>query len=187
MKKIFILYLIFSNLISYSQYNQGKIILNNAKELIGLVKITKGDDLKFKENEDSKVIEYDKKEVSKFEFNTNEGVQKYVYAQTVNLNKDNNNNKYPKLLKVIIEGKVSLFEYYTVTYNNIGLTSYYVKKESDIFPIFYYGGGLHRQKFIPFVSEYFKDCETLVDKVKNKELKHNQFEEVVQYYNEKCK
>lgn len=179
------MFLMFSSLKTLAQYNQGKLTLNDGKELNGLLKITKGDDIKYKENEDSKVKEYDKKEVSKFEFNLNGEVHKYIYAKTIYA--DEKESKYFKLLQVLVDGKVSLYLYYSDTYNGIIVTSYYVKRESEPFPLFYQSYSFfHEQKFIPFACEYFKDCEALVQKIKTKELKHTEFKEVVLYYNEKC-
>lgn len=40
---------------SYSQYNQGKIVLIDSTILIGLIKITKAIDVKFKGNKNSEV------------------------------------------------------------------------------------------------------------------------------------
>ena len=188
MRKLFILIFTLSNFIVFSQYNKGKIFLNNGDELIGLIKITKGDDVKFKSDNDSKVIEYDDDLIKSFEFTENNILRKYVYSETTHLdNEKSRTDKWNKLLEVKVEGKVSLFRYVT-TVNNMRHVSYYLKKESDKLPVFYCGKGyFYKQKFIPFVSKYFSDCKNLVEKVKSKELKQKEFEIVVEFYNNECK
>lgn len=187
MKNLFILTLLFLNFKSFSQYNNGKIQFNDGSELIGLIKITKGNDVKFKNDDDSKVKEYDKDLIKSFEFTENSILKKYIYSKTSHLNDEKSrSDKWNKLLKIVIDGKVKLYEYY-ISVHNSGHTSYYLKKESDDLPIFYYGEGyFYKQKFIPFVENYFSDCNSLVEKVKSKEIKQNAFKKVVEYYNSLC-
>jgi hypothetical protein len=188
MKNLYILIFVFSNIISFAQYNNGKIQLNDGNELNGLIKITKGYDVKYKSDDDSKVIEYDNDLIKSFEFTENGILRKFIYSETTHINNEKSRvDKWNKLLEIIIEGKVSLFKYY-ISVDNMVHTSYYLKKETDKLPLFYYGEGyLYKQKFIPFVSTYFSDCVNLVEKVKAKEFKHKEFKEVVEYYNKECK
>lgn len=190
MKNIYILIFLFSNFIVIAQYNQGKIQFIDGTELIGLLKITKGDDVKFKKDADSKVIEYDDDLIKSFEFTENNVLRKFIYSETTHINNENSKtDKMHKLLEIIINGKISLFKYYS-NINNMGFITYYLKKESDKLPIFYYAEGyFYKQKFIPFVSNYFSDCVDLVEKVKakTKDFKHKDYKKVVEYYNKECK
>ncbi len=188
MKSLFVSIFLFIYTCSFSQYNRGKIQLNDGTELIGLIKITKDDGVKFKIDDDSAEKKYNNDLIKSFEFNENNILRKFIYSETIHIdNKKSRSDKWNKLLEILIDGKIKLYMYYTIVYNNTGQTSYYIKKENDNLPVFYYGEGyLYKQKFIPFVEKYFSDCTTLIDKVKSKELKHSEFKEVVQYYNQSC-
>lgn len=184
--KYIILFFLFINF-SFSQYFKGKIEFNDGKTIEGFLKTTKRDDVKFKETENSKIIEYDKNLIKNFEFLQNDKLRKFIYSQTQQINGDQNRtDKWNRLLEIISEGKIVLYRYET-SFNNTSTISYFLKKSINNLPIFYYGEGfMYKQKFIPFVEKYFIDCPILVDLVKSKKIKHNKYIDVVEYYNNKC-
>ena len=99
-------------------------------------------------------------------------------------------------LKLEIDGELKLFSYYDTrqrggSYNSFtgGMTpgsSYCIVQ--DILQLG--NGGLIRPKGINFknsMSELFKKCPSLVEKIESKEFRKKELEELVRYYNSNCK
>lgn len=99
-------------------------------------------------------------------------------------------------LKLEIEGKLKLFNYYYTqyaagTYNAssgmmtggyaYGVERYILQKEN---------GELKRPKGLTFkkdMIEYFSDCPALVEKIESKDFRKNDLEFIVSFYNSNCR
>lgn len=102
-----------------------------------------------------------------------------------------------KIMKVITEGEVTLYEHVVVDYFNlddpaikIGFSYYpdsykpektrhYLKKKNEEFPMLLKDG-------FGRIKKYFSDCETLVKKIENHQFYRNDIQQIVEYYNDIC-
>ena len=57
---------------------------------------------------------------------------------------------------------------------------YYMKRESEGYPT------KIKDNYIKATAEYMKDCEVLVEKIKNHEYNFGQLKDLVDYYNANC-
>ncbi len=136
-----------------------------------------------------------------------EGVKDYIYLKVTK-------NSSAKIYEVITEGNVTLYKRIKVskasgititrTYANVpkdesdqeekitsskvryGVTEeeetqmYYVKRENEPFPT------RIKDNYIKTLATYMKDCEVVVEKIKNHEYNFSQLGELVDYYNANC-
>lgn len=87
------------------------------------------------------------------------------------------------LLKLIVDGELKLFQYFNTSGSVSGIPHeeiyyYYQKRDEELFTSTSY---LHTKKEM---TEYFSDCESLVQKIENKEFKTS--EQLVKFYNTNC-
>lgn len=59
-------------------------------------------------------------------------------------------------------------------------TTYYVKREGEPFPT------KIRDNYIKSFAEYMKDCDVMVEKIKNHEYNFSELKDLVDYYNANC-
>jgi hypothetical protein len=136
-----------------------------------------------------------------------EGVKDYVYLKVTK-------NSFAKFYEVITEGDVTLYKRnkvskaagitITKTYTTVpdsetgskekviatkvspGVTEehesliYYVKREKELYPT------KIRDNYIKSFAEYMKDCDLMVEKIKNHEYNFSELKDLVDYYNANC-
>lgn len=86
-----------------------------------------------------------------------------------------------KLNAYIIEGRTS------TGYGNFSTISYPIHKPNTV-GLIQFNGGLYNVNWAEKASEYFSDCPSLAEKIKNrdKNFRKNDILNIVKYYNEKC-
>ena len=138
---------------------------------------------------------------------SDEDVKDYEYLKT-------SKSSFTELYEVVTEGTVKLFKknstyrtsgtttsttYHSVPIGNSGHTTsipstttypgatteiekatYYVKRESEPYPT------KVKDNYIKSIAEYMKDCEVMVQKIKNHEYNFSELKNLVDYYNANC-
>ena len=88
-----------------------------------------------------------------------------------------------KFMQIIVDGEMKLFTYRGDWDSNLrdrGVRYYYYQRNDDKL---FSPNNLYFKKEM---SEYFSDCEELVNKIKTKEFKRNDAEKIVEFYNTNC-
>lgn len=189
MKNISLTVVILFSLQSYCQKDKGTITLINGKVLSGLVKATSSS-FKFKENVNSEPIKYDFNEaISATVVNSkNEEIKyEYVYVEY---------QKNPLLLTVMSDGFLKLYAEFSTSYGGGGAgagmgfrssSTYHIKRTTDKMGQYFIAYGyVPKEGFKKVVKSYFTDCPQLQEKVENGAFKKDDFEKIVDYYNQNC-
>ncbi|WJS95096.1 hypothetical protein NYQ10_01280 [Flavobacterium johnsoniae] len=183
----------FFALTANSQKQICKIYFDDGTVLSGTGKIRMDNSIKLKLNENDKGTDYDPLIIDRIELETDGISQVYKYKKEV--------DGFHKWLKVLIEGKVSLYKYDMSGFNfgtipgsgfsGMGMAStpvtyYYVARGEDFEVSIITSLGNISKNFKKTASDYFKDCPVLVEKVNAKEFKKDDIFQVVKFYNTKC-
>lgn len=189
MKNISLIIVILFSLQSFCQKEKGTITLLNGKVLSGLVKATSSS-FKFKENINSEAITYDFNEaISATVVNSkNEEIKyEYVYVEY---------QKKPLLLTVMIDGFLKLYAEFSTSYGGSGMgagmgfrssSTYHIKRTTDKLGQYFIAYGyIPKVGFNKVVESYFTDCPQIQEKVEKGEFKKDDFEKIVEYYNQNC-
>ncbi len=100
-----------------------------------------------------------------------------------------------KVVKQVVEGPVSLYEYYTtvtvpggVGMNTMSYTflHYLIKREDGSHAIELPTSNNYSKEYKYIVYSYLNDCPSLMEKVSNNEFRKKDLSAVIRYYNEKC-
>lgn len=185
MKNISLIIVILFSLKSFCQKEKGTITLLNGKVLSGLVKATSSS-FKFKENINSEAIKFDFNEaISAIVVNSkNEEIKyEYVYVEY---------QKKPLLLTVMIDGFLKLYAEFSTSYGGGGMgfrssSTYHIKRTTDKLGQYFIAYGyIPKVGFKKVVQSYFNDCPQLQEKVEKGEFKKDDFEKIVEFYNQNC-
>ncbi len=157
----------------------------------GYGKLANGDKVKFKKEKKEKAVKYHFSLLKEVQFDLG-NILTYVYLNVKNIEK-------PKVLKRIVDGKISLYTLATGGYapaSNAGggfggvymyyINDFYVKKATSKSVTHLGSDQLFSKNFKKAASVFFKDCPSLVEKIQNEELKKRDIKEIVEYYNENC-
>lgn len=207
MKKIVIIIAFLFVLPITAQKEKAILHFKDGTSLKGLVKITiQEDQIKFRKDKKSKKVIYNSKEVQSIEIYDKETDLFNLKGDTKHAHyyykKIKNKETYPpRLLEIILDGKVKLYLDYieSSTPSYIGpngmmmgggsqsISKYYVSKENE-YLVTHLGdrGNLFSKNFKKAASEYFKDCPSLVKKIQDKVYGKKDIEAVVTYYNTEC-
>jgi hypothetical protein len=155
---------------------------------------------------DGKVIKYDVADVNFIKFNVKhtvgkgkdriEKISEIIYAPVL-LKKRKGKKKF-RLMQRLIDGKVSLYldivanGNYTFmgsstihSYNQSNL--YFVQKDGEVSaPMSPETVQARLKSFKRRATDYFKDCDGLVKKIKKKEFKKKDIFQIVEFYNSNC-
>ncbi|CAM3668332.1 hypothetical protein [Flavobacterium chungbukense] len=191
------LFFFFFALTANSQKQICRIYFDDGTVLSGIGKIRTDNTIKLKLNDDDKGTDYDPLIIDRIELERDGISQVYKYKKEV--------DGFHKWLKVLIEGKVSLYKYDMSGFNfatipnsgfsgmNMGMgmasspvTYYYVAHGEDFEVSIITSLGNISKNFKKAASEFFKDCPVLVEKINNKEFKKDDIFQVVKFYNTKC-
>lgn len=194
MKKYCILILFLISTFCFAQNIPGKIVLNDGKELNGLLKVS-FNKFVFRETKDSKVIRYGYKDAkyALLYFDDN----KYMKLEFIPVK----HQKKPILFNVMIQDEMSLLNEVPIAQNSVTRTdgkinpaigvinsaTFYVKKKEDEFAQYYLAVGyIPKTGFYKVIREYFTDCPELHAKVDNGEFEKKDYIEIVKFYNKNC-
>lgn len=192
-KNFTFLLFIFLSSFGFAQNQRCTIYFKDHKILEGLGRLKLDGSIKFRLNNDSESEIYENELIDKVQISTNGGSDIYKYKNV----KDDS----AIWLKVIIEGKVTLFtnDITGFNFNSAGMspmggmsygsstvTHYYVSHEGEYEVFKITSLGTISKNFKKAASDFFKDCLVLVEKIQNKTYTKNDLEEVVKFYNSKC-
>ncbi|WP_338360209.1 hypothetical protein [Yeosuana marina] len=175
MKIIFIILIVFSCSLANAQFNKGTVYLKDGNTKTGLIKERDLGGIKYKEKEESDVELYDHTSIDGYDI-TEKGIAKYRYKKT--------ENGFPQIMQIVRVGKINLYSIKVanrdimtgirVNYNFI----YFIEKDNVITRV---GKKLSKSDL-----ELFKDCPSLIKKIKKKEFKKNDVYQIVNFYDMNC-
>ena len=153
--------------------------------------------VKFKLNDGKESEFYETNLIDKIRMNKNGAIETFKYKKV--------KEDAAAWMKVIIEGKVSLYtndvagyNFYTMGGNGMGgfgtmsygggssIIYYYVNHEGENEVLKITSFGNFSKNFKNAASDFFKACPVLVEKIQNKTYTKGDLEEVVEFYNSKC-
>lgn len=199
MKKIFqILLIILVSQVALAQNKKGVVYLNDGSQLKGLVKLTKGNKVKYRLNKESEKRIFNKHSVDRVVLFKEDGeLEEFAFRQI-----ERSSISSIKVMQVITRGKITLYKVVTHGTHYYGgglpgqapmmgasysISNYYVGKEdSKLVNQITSKGALFEKNFKKAAMNYFKDCPALVKLIENKTYRKRDLEEIVKYYNEKC-
>ena len=164
------------SIIKNNEFKTAIILLNDGTSVDGIGKLksiltTREEVIIFKKDENDKDKVWTAKDVKGITIIDDDEVRVYKYLKV-------SKYSFPELYEVVVDGFVTLFEKIIVNViretpndSNFNIPSvrsyekrtYYLKKEQDEFPT------KIKDNYIKSTSEYFKDCDPLVRKIKNHE------------------
>lgn len=175
----------------FAQEREAKIIFLDSTSIKGYGEIKK-DKIYFRVDQKSQSTEWDSEMVSGIVFEGYGFSEEYEYVPI-------KNKKKPVLMEVIERGNLNLYKDnfygmkvgigFTVGSNGVSAgpvgkydysESYYVKRVNEDVAINL------ADRFKKTAPEYFSDCPTLIEKIKNKELDVDTIPDIVFYYNDYC-
>jgi len=199
MKKIILFIgIILISLNCNSQNQKATLYLKTGDTIHGLAKIKAFGKIKFRYNKKSKKEIYSPYQLIKFDIiqqgSKTTNIYKYVQGNQLSTSR--------KCMTLITEGKIDLYRIsvsgthpsmgfggggmggMTVSYS---MDNYYVSKDdSDVVTKLTTVGTFFGKSFKKAASEYFSDCQDLVDRIQNKTYRKRDIEEIVRFYNTKC-
>jgi len=202
MKKIILFIgIILISLNCNSQNQKATLYLKTGDTIHGLAKIKAFGKIKFRYNKKSKKVIYFPGQLIKFDIiqqgSKTTNIYKYVQGNQLSTSR--------KCMTLITEGKIDLYRVsVSVTHAPMGfggggmgrmggmtmgysMDNYYVSKDdSDVVTKLTIVGTFFGKNFKKAASEYFSDCQDLVDRIQNKTYRKRDIEEIVRFYNTKC-
>lgn len=184
MKNIFTIFTLVFCISLNAQFKEGKIYFKDNKTIKGLVKVKTLGGIKFKTTSDSGAKDYSHEQIKGYDVN---GWQ-YRYLK-------DNKTLAPKLLKLILEGEISLYSKIVKNPNSAisnGSPSGGIKMIINPFPtkIYYLKSKDSVVKIGTTIKkshlEFFKNCPELIKKIKTKEFKKWEIYEIIDFYNFDC-
>lgn len=179
------------------QKTKGVLVFKNGETKKGLVKLSGSNSVKFRAKKKEKAVKYDFSTLEYAKIYIGEEAKIYKYVAVVN-------KETPIILEELIVGKVTLYNLHTQGYSSgfspmagggapmyTGGASYsinnlYVLKEGEDKASHLGSDHLFSKNFKKAASAFFKDCDSLVQKIQNKEFKKKEIKEIVEFYNDHC-
>lgn len=171
------------------EFNKATIHFNDGTSAEGLGRLktiftSREEVIVFKSDENQNEKIYTVKDVKGITIEKEEDIREYEFLKV-------SKNSFPELYEIVVEGYIMLYRkvrsheyYYTKDnqheYISQEKTTYYLKKEGDQFPT------RIKDNYIKSISEYMKDCESLVRRVNNHEYDYSMIKDIVNYYNDIC-
>ncbi len=200
MKSIYLLIILFMIAFSsaFSQNTKAVLIFKDGTSQEGLAKITASGLVKYRKAKGEKRVKYNFDKFEYIKLYESNGINNYVRRKV-------KGQLQPKILQVVTKGKVTLYKVNSsgmtpmnmggpggfgaapVMYHHYSINSYYVQKEGEQVVTHLGSTELFSKNFKKAASTYFQDCSELVEKIQNKEYKKKDIENVVRFYNERCK
>lgn len=207
MKRIFFLIIILTSYSTSAQlyeneYQKAKLYLKSGDSITGLAKIDGDNNLFFKKEKRAKKNKYTYKEVVGLKMFKDDLVKVFKYKLVVSvgpllLRVENQENSKMKLYSQSHYGVNSVpgnFQggTYTPGFSTgeiIEVKRYFINKKNSnhsVIKIWSDTNGRKDKVFRNRIVKYFKDCKSLVKKIKNKEYRRFQIYEIVDFYNFNC-
>lgn len=181
------------SMVENNEFKTAIIHLNDGTSVDGIGKLktiltTREEVIVFKKDENDNDKTWTSKDVKGITIIDDDEVRDYQYLKV-------SKYSFPELYEVIVDGFVILYEKIKIsvireTLEDSNLNSpsvrsyekktYYLKKEQEEFPT------KIKDNYIKSISEYMKDCDPLVRKIKNHEYDYSMIKEIVEYYNDIC-
>lgn len=181
------------SLVENNEFKTAIIHLNDGTSVDGIGKLktiltTREEVIVFKKDENDNDKTWTSKDVKGITIIDDDEVRDYQYLKV-------SKYSFPELYEVVVDGFVILYEKIKIsvireTLDDSNLKSpsvrsyekktYYLKKEQEEFPT------KIKDNYIKSTSEYMKDCDPLVRKIKNHEYDYSMIKELVEYYNDIC-
>lgn len=185
---LFILFIF--NFHCYCQTQDAIIFFKDGDSIEGLALI-KNNKIKFQISHDSKAEFWDFESINKIKFVGFEMDKTYEYVKLDSFDE-------PKLIELVVRGKVSLYKkektYYSLNYNgssNVPTSStktdlefYYLKRGKDEIATCLNCGVF--KSWAKNISAFLSDCDSLAKKIKDNEFSFLEIKEIVEFYNDIC-
>lgn len=179
-----------------NKWYKGDLVLHNGDTLHGWLKFesaskgmaglgSKTNKVFYKKTKKGKKKKYKKEDFSSFTVTKNDKkIEKYATVYT--------SKKRIQLLKILVEGKVTIYE--TISYGHTGpgnngysyqYTNMYIKRQHEKIASNEFFANVFKS-FKKTAKKYFSDCPELVRKIENNDFKKTSLIGMVKYYNAKC-
>jgi hypothetical protein len=187
--KLFFILLITINLNGYSQLNPSKVVLKTGDTITGILGKLKSKSFKYKVHPTAKAKEIDFSEIDFVQFKySNNKISTFKFFQTTD------KDRYIAVKPLVI-GDVELYgDNRSVSSTGAGgiplsqtVVDYYIKRqeESKLTTLGFWNSFTTSLK--DKIIMYFKDCNKVIEKIKDKEFRmRDGLEPIVEYYNENC-
>ncbi|MBC3759904.1 hypothetical protein H7U19_15940 [Hyunsoonleella sp. SJ7] len=167
--------------IIHAQYHEGTVYFKGDSTSQGFIRVKTFDGIKIKPKKDAEPIDYDREQIQGYDV---KGWQyRYVKKKP---------GAMPKLYKLILDGKVSLYADTPKSPSHLIADSppnsvsiminpyeiYYLKIEDMLYKVV----NILKKKHM----EAFKDCPLLIEKIENNEFKKWEVYDIVEFYNYDC-
>lgn len=178
---IFTFLTVFSFALVYAQYHKGTVYFKGDSTSTGLIRVKTFEGVKFKRSKEAEHVDYSREQIQGYDV---KGWQyRYIKKKP---------GATPKLYKLLIDGKVSLYADTPKSPSHLIADSppnsvsiminpyeiYYLKIEDMLYKVV----NMLTKKHI----EAFKDCPILIEKIENNEFKKWEVYDIVEFYNYDC-
>ena len=198
LKHFIILLLLLINSTVFAQKKEAVITFRSGEKLKGLARIKTDHTVKFKKDKTSEAHIYTFRDIKVLKIEEDFEMNTYHYKMI-----KKKNVKRPKLLKLCVKGKMSLYSEYFENNTPMGgmgsmggsgvslgfsmgggTTCYYICMNDNhiVEPVTKVGNGLGRS-LRKTGLKFFKDCPVIAEKIKNKTYKNRDIELAVYEYN----
>ena len=192
--RIALVVFMFSYFGANAQWNSGTLYFKNGEVKKGEIKFNGTEHIKYRTSKDEKKVKYHFSELEKLDLSKGSINAIYVYLLL-------EENLF-QVVRQLETGKVNLYSlvrtYYgpstmpgsgggvmTMGHTN-NINHLFVKFIDDELPTHLGSNQLFTKNFKKAVSEFFKDCQVLVQKIENKEYKKKDIQQIVAFYNKEC-
>ena len=205
MKKLLLLFALIPTLV-LAKYNPGNIVLNDGTIKNGFIEAPEFKDskIKFKSEENGKVEKFNIEDVKGFQIQNDKNETENYTTIILGTNKLFNPEKFnldnkKSFVKIIKQGKISVYSIHFQTNTGSGMKTYYVgsdayylQRENDNFA---FGIGIHRYdlSYMVGVNLYqvakinFKEiCPNFAELINAANLNSNEFYKIVDIYEQNC-
>ena len=178
-----------------SQNKNATLYFKNGTTLVGLAKITKFNEVKFRKSKGSKKSKFNSKTISRIIIQERTNNIEYVY-RTI---KDRN---HPILIEPIEKGEITIYKENQVNYNGSMSVILYISKGNGnmafkLGVVPYKDFSIFDKKYRPeynprakrmlkTILNEVKDCSELMKKIESKEFKKKGLLDIAKYYNKNC-
>lgn len=172
------------NLSILSQKNQSTIFLRNGDTLECLAKIKNNGEIKIIDGSGKKKT-LNHRTVKRIEHGQGWGTGNYEYKIAIGKN-------IPLLLEIISEGRLTVYGQKISTSGGAGLAGgtimeLFVGREGEnTVTDFHEPNRAFASASKELAIEYFSDCPGLIEKIRNKEIKPSEIDNMAEYYNSEC-
>ncbi len=200
MKTLIITICLFCGGISFGQKRHANLILKDGTQLEGLAEVSPSKTIRFRKEQKAKKQWFTFHEVDTLKLYHRQDV-----APTIYVNVPVKNRTAPLFLELVQKGKkVICYQEIATGYMepaafpngsfnggpNTGrfysISSSYLRRVNEKEAIQLVSNQLFTKNFKKAATDFFADCPGLVDKIRNRELKKKNLNEIIDFYNTKC-